>query len=210
LQQCSNFLEGLKIERQPVFDTAGSVMSLLENDTKEIAAIAGEHFENDKRFTILQNNISNHIENYTRFFLVGKEDPEMSETKDKRSAVLIADDKPGSLLQGLKIFEELKFFDDHQVDAYYPLILALLNTPSILFELFPFIFLIFFVCIYNSITFVIVSKYSSKATTLGFSFYHLLPITLFSAIIFLFDPILVSLREIILVFIGGSLLLTLI
>ena len=108
LQQCSNFLEGLKIERQPVFDTAGSVMSLLENDTKEIAAIAGEHFENDKRFTILQNNISNHIENYTRFFLVGKEDPEMSETKDKRSAVLIADDKPGSLLQGLKIFEELK------------------------------------------------------------------------------------------------------
>ena len=43
-------------------------MSLLENDTKEIAAIAGEHFENDKRFTILQNNISNHIENYTRFF----------------------------------------------------------------------------------------------------------------------------------------------
>ena len=35
LQQCSNFLEGLKIERQPVFDTAGSVMSLLENDTKE-------------------------------------------------------------------------------------------------------------------------------------------------------------------------------
>ena len=83
-------------------------MSLLENDTKEIAAIAGEHYENDKRFTILQNNISNHIENYTRFFLVGKEDPEMSETKDKRSAVLIADDKPGSLLQGLKIFEELK------------------------------------------------------------------------------------------------------
>ena len=108
LQQCSNFLEGLNIQRQPVFDTAGSVMSLLENDSKETAAIAGEHFEKDKRFTILQNNISNHIENYTRFFLVGKEDPEISEKKDKRSAVLISDDKPGSLLQGLKIFEELK------------------------------------------------------------------------------------------------------
>jgi len=108
LQQCSNFLEGLNIERQPVFDTAGSVMSLLENGSIEIAAIAGAHFEKDKRFTILQNNISNHIENYTRFFLVGKEDPEISEKKDKRSAVLIADDKPGSLLQGLKIFEELK------------------------------------------------------------------------------------------------------
>ena len=42
----------------------------------------------------------------------------------------------------LNFFEELKFFDDHEVDAYYPLLLALLNTPSILFELFPFIFLI--------------------------------------------------------------------
>ena len=108
LQQCSNFLEKLDIELQPVFDTAGSVMSLLENDSKTIAAIAGEHFGNDKRFKILENNISNHVENYTRFFLVGKEDPDISVNKDKRSAILIADDKPGSLLKGLKIFEELK------------------------------------------------------------------------------------------------------
>ena len=42
----------------------------------------------------------------------------------------------------LNFFEELKFFDDYEVDAYYPILLALLNTPSILFELFPFIFLI--------------------------------------------------------------------
>ena len=42
----------------------------------------------------------------------------------------------------LNFFEELKFFDDLEVKAYYPFILALLNTPSILFELFPFIFLI--------------------------------------------------------------------
>ncbi len=42
----------------------------------------------------------------------------------------------------LNFFEELKFFDDHQAETYYPFLLALLNTPSILFELFPFIFLI--------------------------------------------------------------------
>ena len=42
----------------------------------------------------------------------------------------------------LNFFEELKFFDDYEVDAYYPVLLASLNTPSILFELFPFIFLI--------------------------------------------------------------------
>ena len=42
----------------------------------------------------------------------------------------------------LNFFEELKFFDDHDVDSYYPFLLALLNTPTVLFELFPFIFLI--------------------------------------------------------------------
>tara|TARA_Y100001970_G_C14232597_1_gene859605 strand:- start:1192 stop:2271 length:1080 start_codon:yes stop_codon:yes gene_type:complete len=42
----------------------------------------------------------------------------------------------------LNFFEELKFFNDHQASTYYPFVLALLNTPSVLFELFPFIFLI--------------------------------------------------------------------
>ena len=42
----------------------------------------------------------------------------------------------------LNFFEELKFFDELEVEAHYPLLLAFLNTPSILFELFPFIFLI--------------------------------------------------------------------
>ena len=42
----------------------------------------------------------------------------------------------------LNFFEELKFFDNHDVDSYYPVLLALFNTPSILFELFPSIFLI--------------------------------------------------------------------
>jgi len=42
----------------------------------------------------------------------------------------------------LNFFEELKFFNDHKAGAYYPFLLAFLNTPSILFELLPFIFLI--------------------------------------------------------------------
>ena len=42
----------------------------------------------------------------------------------------------------LNFFEELKFFDELEVEAHYPLLLAFLNTPSVLFELFPFIFLI--------------------------------------------------------------------
>ena len=42
----------------------------------------------------------------------------------------------------LNFFEELKFFENYEVGIKYPILLTLLNSPSILFELFPFIFLI--------------------------------------------------------------------
>ena len=42
----------------------------------------------------------------------------------------------------LNFFEELKFFENYNVGIRYPILLTFLNAPSILFELFPFIFLI--------------------------------------------------------------------
>lgn len=42
----------------------------------------------------------------------------------------------------LNFFEEIKFFENYDVSIKYPLLLTFLNSPSILFELFPFIFLI--------------------------------------------------------------------
>jgi len=42
----------------------------------------------------------------------------------------------------LNFFEELKYFEEYNVSIKYPVILTLLNSPSILFELFPFIFLL--------------------------------------------------------------------
>ena len=42
----------------------------------------------------------------------------------------------------LNFFEELKFFENYEVGLKYPIFLTFLNSPSILFELFPFIFLI--------------------------------------------------------------------
>tara|TARA_B100000963_G_C22599809_1_gene659680 strand:- start:209 stop:1288 length:1080 start_codon:yes stop_codon:yes gene_type:complete len=42
----------------------------------------------------------------------------------------------------INFFEEIKYLENYNVGVKYPLILTLLNSPSILFELFPFIFLI--------------------------------------------------------------------
>ena len=42
----------------------------------------------------------------------------------------------------LNLFEELNFFKDTNVGLYYPLLLNILNAPTILINIFPFIFLI--------------------------------------------------------------------
>ena len=54
----------------------------------------------------------------------------------------------------LNIFEEIKYFDNKENNIYYPIILTILNIPSIVFEILPFIFLLgvmfFFINLYGS------------------------------------------------------------
>ena len=46
------------------------------------------------------------------------------------------------LILFLNLFEELNFFKDTNESLYYPLLLNILNAPSVLINIFPFIFLI--------------------------------------------------------------------
>ena len=38
------------------------------------------------------------------------------------------------------VLEELNFFSELDVEIYFPIFLVLLNLPSIVYEIFPFIF----------------------------------------------------------------------
>ena len=58
-----------------------------------------------------------------------------------------------------------------------------------------YIFLVLFVAISNALNFTLVSKYSYIASTYGFTFYQYIPLTLFSYIFFLNDPMLPSKKE---------------
>jgi len=42
----------------------------------------------------------------------------------------------------LDLFEEISFFKEYDVELFFPLMMSLLKVPSILYEIFPFIFLI--------------------------------------------------------------------
>ncbi len=68
-----------------------------------------------------------------------------------------------SLIFILNLLSELDFFKDINVNSYYPVYLSLLNSPTFIFEMFPFIFLIstqlFFITLFNNDQFSIF-KYS--------------------------------------------------
>ena len=59
-----------------------------------------------------------------------------------------------SLIFILNLLTELEFFKNIEVTTYYPLFVASLNSPSLLFEMFPFVFLlttqVFFVNLINN------------------------------------------------------------
>ena len=47
-----------------------------------------------------------------------------------------------SLILIINLFEEINFLANEDVSGYYPIFLSLLNTPAIIFDILPFIFLI--------------------------------------------------------------------
>ena len=54
----------------------------------------------------------------------------------------------------LNILKEIEFFSNKEVNSLYPVYLSIINSPSIIFEMFPFIFLIatqfFFLKLFNN------------------------------------------------------------
>ena len=59
-----------------------------------------------------------------------------------------------SLIFILNLLSELDFFKDINVNSYFPVYLSILNSPTFIFEMFPFIFLIstqlFFITLFNN------------------------------------------------------------
>jgi len=54
----------------------------------------------------------------------------------------------------LNILQEIEFFNNKEANSFYPIYLSLMSSPSVIFEMFPFIFLIatqfFFIKLFNN------------------------------------------------------------
>jgi chorismate mutase / prephenate dehydratase len=103
LAQCRNFLERSGWELIPTYDTAGSAKMLKEKGLKDAAAIASERAAELYGLKILAREIEDNPNNYTRFFVLSKQDSPMT-GNDKTSIIFAAAHKPGSLYQALGEF----------------------------------------------------------------------------------------------------------
>ncbi len=103
LAQCRSFLEHLGSELIPTYDTAGSVKMLMEKGLKDAAAIASEKAAELYDMKILAREIEDTPTNYTRFFVISKNDSTMT-GKDKTSIIFAATHTPGALYHALEEF----------------------------------------------------------------------------------------------------------
>ncbi len=102
--QCRNFWQQhpqLKIV--PTYDTAGSVKIIAEENLKNAAAIASRQAAADYHMQILQSEIEDYPENYTRFLIISTEDFVFG-PPNKTSIVFATRHIPGALFKSLSVF----------------------------------------------------------------------------------------------------------
>lgn len=109
LAQCRRFLaDHPRMDSFAAYDTAGSVKQLVELRDRHAAAIASESAASYYGAVILQANIEDNPENYTRFFLVRRtRDSVTDSASNKISIAFSVENRPGSLVAALTALSTL-------------------------------------------------------------------------------------------------------
>ncbi|MCL5996732.1 MAG: prephenate dehydratase [Chloroflexi bacterium] len=107
LDQCEQSLEKLLpgVERVQVYDTAGSVKMLAEEQRRDTAAIASKRAAVLYGLPILREAVEDDPTNYTRFAVLGRQPVQVAVgTPCKTSIVYATRNAPGSLFRALAAF----------------------------------------------------------------------------------------------------------
>ncbi len=104
LGQSAGYLRKMRgVTTEPVYDTAGSVKLLKASGERTAAAIASRRAAEIYGMEILEANIEDNPENYTRFLVIAKE-PVTPSGEAKTSIVFILKNQPGALFKALSVF----------------------------------------------------------------------------------------------------------
>ncbi|VFJ14201.1 prephenate dehydratase [Candidatus Nitrosocosmicus franklandus] len=107
LAQCRRYLQSKSLDSIPMYDTAGSVKFIKESMKLNAAAIASKRAAQIYDMKILDENIEDNSNNYTRFFIISKTHKNEA-NHDKISIIFSIPHTPGSLYSVLKEFASRK------------------------------------------------------------------------------------------------------
>jgi prephenate dehydratase len=103
LGQCAGTLRELGVKTEPAYDTAGSVQLIKTLGDPTIAAIASRRAAEIYGMQVLQEDIEDNPENYTRFLEIAPK-PVKPEDEAKTSIVFTLKNQPGALFKALSVF----------------------------------------------------------------------------------------------------------
>ncbi len=105
LQQCEKFIGRYGLEQIPASDTASSARDLAAKPEPDLGVIASKLAAQIYKLEILVEEVEDAAFNYTRFFVLGSEDPPRAQ-RCKTSLIFSARHLPGSLYHCLGEFAE--------------------------------------------------------------------------------------------------------
>jgi prephenate dehydratase len=103
LGQCLEYLKAEGIKPEAVFDTAGGVKMLKESGALDTAAIASQRAAELYGLQILEEDIEDNPENYTRFLSIAT-DTVQPGNEAKTSIVFTLKNQPGALFKAISVF----------------------------------------------------------------------------------------------------------
>lgn len=107
ISQCDGYLAGLKgVKVTVVENTAIAAKLVAESDRTDVAALSSRFCAEHYGLNILQENVQDHDNNYTRFICISKK-PEIYPGADRTSLMMTLPHKPGSLYNVLAKFYAL-------------------------------------------------------------------------------------------------------
>jgi len=105
LAQCERYLARRGLEPVPNFDTAGSARELAQDPEPETGVIASALAAELYGLEILDDQVEDLLFNYTRFFVLGLDDPPRAQ-RSKTSLIFTTRHNPGALYDSLGEFAQ--------------------------------------------------------------------------------------------------------
>ncbi|NBW40582.1 3-deoxy-7-phosphoheptulonate synthase [bacterium] len=107
--QCGRFLSDLDVPIETSFNTNETVEELRRTNAKDSVVIASEEAAELLGLDIVKRGIADQTDNFTRFLIVARQPIRIDERVPcKTSVVLATANKPGALVDALKVFQDNK------------------------------------------------------------------------------------------------------